>query len=156
MIRYARNIFAALLAMLAFSAGVAVVCQQITAAQVRLTGLKKVYKSDEKVVFKLTNTSKHETNVNNFMAEVLVRGQWGECTEDIRFKPSGNVIHGVTLGAGKTTTLHFSTKQDMYLGSPASRKSFTTDRKYRFVFSCDWTKITSPVFVVQKPVIHRK
>ena len=155
MIRYARNIFAALLAMLALSAGVAVVCQQITAAQVRLTGLKKVYKADEKVVFKLTNTSKHPTAIVNFTAEVFREGHWYECTEDIRGRIFRKEILVSELGAGKTKMFHFSTKQDMYLDSPAGRKPTTEDRKYRFVFDCNVT-ITSPVFVVQKPVIHRK
>ena len=151
MIRCARNIFSSLLAMLALSAGVAVVCQQITAAQVRLTGLKKVYKADEKVVFKLTNTSKHPTVVNTFMAESLYKGKWYECTADIRIDGWTTAVYGKSLGAGKTVTLHWSTKKDVYYDPPVPG-----DRKYRFVFACDTTKITSPVFVVQKPVIHRK
>jgi len=151
MIRYARNIFAALLGMLALSAGVVVVCQQITAAQVHLTGLKKVYKADEKVVFKLTNTSKRRTFINTFMAETLQKGKWYECTADIRIDGWTTAVYGESLGAGKTVKLHWSTAKDVYYDKP-----ITTDRKYRFVFACDATKITSPVFVVQKPVIHRK
>lgn len=144
-----------LVALVLFSV-VIVASEQTTAAQVRLSGLKKVYKASESVVFTLTNTSKHPTNVNVFMAEVLEEGHWSECTEDIRRKLSGNAIYGEMLGVSKTVKLHWSTRQDRSLDSPMGRKPIRADRKYRFVFFCDKTQITSPVFVVQKPVIHRR
>lgn len=151
-----RNIVASWLIVLTLFIRVAVTSSAITTTQFQLSALKKVYKTKEKVTFKLTNTSKHTVVVSEFMAEVFRGGHWFECTEDIRRDVSPKGFYAEPLGAGKTVTLRWSTKQDMYLNSPTGRKPITADRKYRFIFYCDKTQATSPVFVVQKPVVHRK